>query len=97
MINKMKEQDVKNASSGKREISTSVPLQTILSSNDHLPFWNMDDNMVIDIALNKMITQFQLGYISVPSSKQNKSFKEKVEKIISSVFSGLTMKSRKNC
>ena len=97
MINKIKEQDVKNASSGKRKVCTSVPLQTLFSSNDHLPYRHMADNMVIDIALNKMITQFQLGYISVPALKQNKSFKEKVEKIISSVFSGLTMKSRKNC
>ena len=46
--------------------------------------------MITDVAKKDMITQFEVGYMLLPSLKKNKSFREQAENTFSEILNSQT-------
>ena len=50
----------------KYKVYASVPLLKILKENDCVPLLHMSLNNIKDVETDKMVTQFHVGYMSIP-------------------------------
>ena len=80
MIINKKDQDVNILLSEKYVFCASVPFQKLLSSPDCLPLQNVPKEQVMEAVKNKIIGQFQVGYICYIDLNQNEAFKDHVER-----------------
>ena len=67
-----------------------MPLLHILSLSARVSLWKMSHKKVKNFSTNKEVYQFQVACVSNLNLKQNKVFKEKVDKCLSNQFDGKT-------
>ena len=84
----------KNIETGdKWRIDASVTLLKLLKANDRVPLLHMIHKNIKDAKTHNMITQFHVGYMSIPYSKQNKTFREQF--VFTSIFDTNTLQEMK--
>ena len=77
-------------------MDSSVTFLKLLKANDFDPLLRMIRKTIKHVETDKTIPKFHLGYMSMSFSKQNKTLREKVERILISIFYTKTSQEMKN-
>ena len=79
--NKTKEKDTDRniETRDKYKVDFSFPILKLLKENDRAPLLHISRKNIKYVETDKMIHQFHVGYMSMLFSKQNKTFREKID------------------
>ena len=72
-----------------------MPMLPLLGTNNCLLLLNIDKCSICIEERGKLINEFEIGYIIDKSLHVNKSFKEKAENVMNTIFGELTQPSIK--